>query len=358
MAQTVKRVLIYRLGSLGDTMVVLPCLHRIAQLYPDAERRMLTNLPVHGKAPASSAIIGDSGLVSGYMTYAVGARSPLELGRILLQIRMFRPEVFIYLTKPRGEAVLARDRKFFRLAGVKKIIALPTGELGENLQIAPDRWESEAARLARTLGEIGAPDIDNLANWNLRLTSAERQASERALAPLGPRPLICCGAGTKMQAKDWETPRWRALLDRLATAFPEHGLVLVGAQDDHAVSQEISGAWEGRRVNLCGALKPRETAGVMPRMELFLGPDSGPMHFAAGAGVPCAIAFASRSLPGIWYPAGRKHQIVYHKVPCSNCDLEVCIENGKRCLTTISIDEMFAASMAAWEQGQSAGRGV
>jgi ADP-heptose:LPS heptosyltransferase len=355
----VRRVLIYRLGSLGDTMVVLPCLHLVARLYPNAERRMLTNEPVHGKAPASSAIIGESGLVSSYITYAVGSRSPLELGRIVLKIRAFRPQVAIYLTKPRGEHVLARDQKFFRLCGVRKLIGLPTGPLGVNRPLGNGMWESEAARLARSLSELASLDVNELANWDLRLTEAERAAAVRALAPLAGRKLLCCGPGTKMQAKDWEMPRWRALLDRLAAAFPEHGLVLVGAKDDHAVSEEASCAWEGRRANLCGALKPRETAALMPRMELFLGPDSGPMHFAASAGVPCAIAFASRTRPGIWFPAGRGHQVVYHELACSNCDLEHCTENQKRCLTSISVDEMFEAALAAWKYGrQAAGIGV
>jgi hypothetical protein len=336
-------------------MVVLPCLHLIARTFPNAERRMLTNVPVHGKAPASSAIIGDSGLVSSYITYAVGSRSPLELGRILVRIRLFRPEVVIYLTKPRGEQVLARDRRFFRLAGVRTLVGLPTGDLGTNLPLGGRRWESEAARLARSISTLGQIDLDDLTNWDLRLTEGERSAASQALAPLGSRPLLCCGPGTKMQAKDWETPRWRALLDRLATRFPEHGLVLVGAKDDRPVCEQVSAAWEGRRLNLSGELQPRETAAVMPRMELFLGPDSGPMHFAAAAGVPCAIAFASRTLPGIWYPAGPGHQVVYHQLACSNCDLTVCIDNQKRCLTSISVDEMFDASLAAWESRQATG---
>jgi hypothetical protein len=70
--------------------------------------------------------------------------------------------------------------------------------------------------------------------------------------------------------------------------------------------------------------------------------------------VPCAIAFASRTQPGIWYPAGRGHQVVYHKLACSNCDLETCIENQKRCLTSISVEEMFNASLAAWQCGRQA----
>ena len=71
----VERVLIYRLGSLGDTIVALPCFHQIERAFPDAERRLRTNIPVHAKAPAAAAVLGDSGLVHGYLQYPVGMRS-------------------------------------------------------------------------------------------------------------------------------------------------------------------------------------------------------------------------------------------------------------------------------------------
>ncbi len=336
-------------------MVVLPSLHLVARLFPQAERRMLSNQPVHGKAAPASAILDNSGLITGYMSYPVGTRSPVTLARIALAIRGYRPDLLVYLTKPRGNAVLMRDRRFFRYAcGIKRIVGLPEGMLGSNLP--PDspegQWESEAARLVRSLAPLGTLDVHDLVNWDLRLSGEERAAAEQALAPLAGRPFIACGPGTKMQAKDWGAPAWTSLLDRLAEAHRRHGLVLVGAQDDSAVSESVSGAWEGRRLNLCGALKPRVTAAVLARTDLFLGPDSGPMHFAAAAGVPCAIAFASRTEPGIWYPAGSGHQVVYHKLPCSNCDLEVCTVQQKRCLTSISPQEMFAAAERALGAGR------
>jgi len=46
----VERVLIYRLGSLGDTVAALPCFHLIERAFPDAERLVLTNVPVSTKA--------------------------------------------------------------------------------------------------------------------------------------------------------------------------------------------------------------------------------------------------------------------------------------------------------------------
>ncbi len=46
-----RRVLIYRLGSLGDTLIALPALKLVARAFPDAERRLLTNFPVNVKGP-------------------------------------------------------------------------------------------------------------------------------------------------------------------------------------------------------------------------------------------------------------------------------------------------------------------
>ena len=38
MKAAVERVVVYRLGSLGDTVVALPCLHAVADAVPEAER--------------------------------------------------------------------------------------------------------------------------------------------------------------------------------------------------------------------------------------------------------------------------------------------------------------------------------
>jgi heptosyltransferase-3 len=67
------------------------------------------------------------------------------------------------------------------------------------------------------------------------------------------------------------------------------------------------------------------------------------MHLAACAGVPCVIAFSARGLPGVWFPAGANHRVVYHQVNCFGCNLETCIVEGRKCLTSIAVDEMAKA---------------
>jgi ADP-heptose:LPS heptosyltransferase len=78
------------------------------------------------------------------------------------------------------------------------------------------------------------------------------------------------------------------------------------------------------------------------------------MHLAGACGVPCAIAFSARQNPGVWYPVGVHHRIVYHNVDCRNCLLETCIEKRKLCLTSITVDEMLTAAIEAWKNGQRA----
>ena len=351
----VKRVLIYRLGSLGDTTIALPSLHLIARAFPSATRHMLTNIPVHAKAPAAAAILGGSSLVHGYIDYPVGTRSVVELAKICFRIRRFNPDVLVYLSPLRPPEAVQRDAKFFRVCGVRHIVGLPTGDMGENrFDPATGLWEREAARLLRCIRALGEADINDLRNWDLQLTAAETAKAAQALAPLGGQPIIACGPGTKMQSKDWGQEKWRALLTRLSAQFPHHALALIGAKDDKDVADYAAAGWKAPVVNLCGQISPRESAAVIRHAQLFLGPDSGPMHLAAAYGVPCAICFASVDKRGRWFPIGTGHRPIYHDVPCSACRLTECYEKQKICINSITVDEMFQAALEAISYGKVA----
>jgi heptosyltransferase-3 len=126
--RNVRRVLIYRLGSLGDMVVALPSLHLIAKAFPDAERRLLTNLPVHSKAPAAKAVLDNTGLVDDYYGYEVGTRHVWALLKLWWTLRRWQPEVVVYLAAARGVEAAQRDVKFLQYCGVKKFIGVPLRE--------------------------------------------------------------------------------------------------------------------------------------------------------------------------------------------------------------------------------------
>jgi heptosyltransferase-3 len=345
MESTIERVLIYRLGSLGDTVVALPCFHQIARAFPNAERILLSNIPVHSKAPAAYAVLEGSGLVHGYLRYPVATRNVAELVALQREIRSFRPSVLVYLTPRRAAGDVLRDAAYFRLCGVPRTIGLPLARdaRANRMDPATGEVEPEAARLARLMRDLGPIDLEDRANWDLRLTVEEHRRAATALEPVQGRPLLGLAIGTKMQAKDWGVENWQQVLDRLAKELPDYGVVLLGAQEDAGVSDGASAAWQGRRVNLCGQMTPRESAAVLARTRAFLGPDSGPMHLAAAVGTPCVIVFAARSRPRLWFPWGRQHEVLYHRTHCWDCDLEVCVEQKKKCLTAITPDQVLRA---------------
>ncbi|HET9088226.1 MAG TPA: glycosyltransferase family 9 protein [Acidobacteriaceae bacterium] len=345
MNNPIERVLIYRLGSLGDTAVALPCFHQIARAYPDAERCLLTNIPVHSKAPAAFAVLDGSGLVHGFMRYPIATRNLPELIALQRQIRAYRPQVLVYLTPRRLASEVMRDNAFFRLCGVTKIIGSPLSRDSRTNRLDPVTgwYEPEASRLARLLKELGKIDLQNRAYWDLRLTLDEHRRALEVLKFVKGRTLLACSVGTKVQAKDWGLANWRRVLDELAVQLPEYSLVLIGASEESAVSESAAVRWTGRWLNLCGKLTPRESAAVLGRTRLFVGHDSGPMHLASAVGTPCVAVFAARNRPRVWFPWGDQHEVIYHQTDCWGCDLETCIDQKKKCLTSITPAEVIGA---------------
>lgn len=344
-----KRVLIYRIGSLGDTVVALPSLHLVARAYPSSERRLLTNFPIHVKAPPAAAVLQNTGLVDGYFRYSIGTRSPRELITLWWQILRWHPDVLIYLPGSRGLKSARRDIFFFRLCGIRRMIGVPmTEDAQENRVSSIDQTlEYESERLARSIGELGDARLSDPQSWSLCLTAAERTRASDVLEPLDGRPLIAVSVGSKVQVKEWGSANWRALLDHLAILYPTYALALSGAAIDAEASEFIAGGWRRASpvlsvVNLCGRLTPRESAAVFERAKVFIGHDSGPMHLAAAVQTPCVAIFSARCKPRVWFPYGQKHRVLYHRVDCWGCKLDTCIIEQKKCIASITVDEVLA----------------
>lgn len=324
--------------------MALPCFHLIARVFPRARRVLLTALPVHAKAPAAMAVLGGSGLVDGEMRYPGGTRNILEMLSLLWKIRRFRPDALVYMMPIRPLKSVRRDWLFFRLAGVGRIVGLPSAEdLRHRLDPATGLYESEASRLARSIAALGNADPGDIANWDLRLTLPEREAGARALGDIMGRPLIVCGPGTKMQAKDWGQENWRMLLGRIWAKYPSYGLAMIGVQEEVCFCNEAFRDWAGAKVNLSGMLSPRESAAVIGHAALFIGPDSGPMHLAASVGVPCVCVFSAQGLPGVWFPPGERNLVIYHQTECYGCGLQTCVDMDKKCIRSVTVDEMEQA---------------
>ena len=180
-----ERIVIFRLGSLGDTIVSLPCLPvRWPEVFPNAERIVLTNVPVSAKAAPLDMILANSALIDGVIDYPIGLRSAQRLWALRRRLRDVRARTMIYLAPVRGRLEVYRDIVFFWLCGITQIIGAPTSKDLCEHRIDPvsGDLEPECSRLARTLAPLGRIELEDPANWDLRLTDRERAVGAKTVA--------------------------------------------------------------------------------------------------------------------------------------------------------------------------------
>ncbi len=326
-----QRVVIYRLGSLGDTVVALPCFHKIAATWPDAERIVLTNFPVSSKAAPLEMILRDSGLIDTAIAYPVGTRSLVELWHLARQMRALKAEVLVYITPPRGVHNALRDWLFFKLCGFPRIVGIPMSSDRQFPRVLSGRnqtriEERECERLARCLLELGPIDLDDPAVWDLRLTKAEMNRGALVQGGLAQTGFFAINMGGKAQSKDWGLDNWTALLKSLSRIYPGLGLLVVGAAEDSTRTQHIASAWSGLIIDACGRLSPRESAAAMQGARAFIGHDSGPLHLAAVSGVRCVGLFGNYNVPNRWHPWGSQHRIIHRMSGLGNISVAEVVD--------------------------------
>jgi lipopolysaccharide heptosyltransferase III len=307
-------ILIYRLGSIGDTIVALPCFHQIARAYPDARRIIITNFPVSEKAAALEQVLGGSGLIHGSVAYPTRLRNPFALVRLIRKIRAIGAGALIYLPSSRGRLATIRDVVFFRICGVKRFVGASM-DLDYHLcrkDPQTGTLEREAERLVRCMAELGPIDLNAPEMWDLKLRPEELAAAERFLAPLKGQKFVAIHIGGKSKKKEWGEENWTNLLRSVTERHPELALVLVGATIDTYRSTRLGAVWLNTVLNACGKLTPRECVALLERATLFVGHDSGPMHMAASRGAPCVAIFGDYNFPRRWHPYGAGHHILHN----------------------------------------------
>ena len=136
-----RRVLIYRLGSLGDTVVALPALHLVARAFPRAERAHADEYSCERKG--SRRLRRSLNIPALWMATFATRWEPASLGdlaRLWWTLFRWRPDVLVYLGSARGVASAQRDEKFFRLCGIRRMIGVPVTE-----SMQTHRWEDATA---------------------------------------------------------------------------------------------------------------------------------------------------------------------------------------------------------------------
>ena len=146
-------------------------------------------------------------------------------------------------------------------------------------------------------------------------------------------------------AKCWPRERFAYVADELFKRFGAKVLIIGGIKE-RGLSIKLISLARHPLINLSGKLTWRQLAAVFQKCALLISNDSGPVHIAAACNIATVVIFG-RNIPGVsprrWGPWGNAH-VVLHKDPGCNPCLDRDCPYDFKCLTTISAEEVLAAT--------------
>ncbi|MDD3029636.1 MAG: glycosyltransferase family 9 protein [Alphaproteobacteria bacterium] len=281
-----ERILVIRLGALGDLIFCFRAFHAIRQAHPEADIALLTRAPFVSFAEKMPWF--DRVFVDTHPTL----RTPFSWLRLRRTIRTFAPDRIYDFQGKRRQSIL-----YMLLGG-------PWGPAWSGAAPAcryPRPWppapgmsfQSFTMAQLRAAGvkDAGVPDVSWLDAPVDRFSLPSRYV------------VLLPGCSPQALHKRWSAEKFALL----ARALQKKGMacVALGTKDDALPIETLCAEAPGT-INLCGKTNLFEVAGILRRAQCVIGNDTGPLHMAAALCVPTVALFSGRSNPVWSAPPGPK----------------------------------------------------
>ncbi|MCW5960159.1 MAG: glycosyltransferase family 9 protein [Pyrinomonadaceae bacterium] len=351
-ARDYKKILIYRIGHLGDTLVSLPAIWAIRKAFPGADISLLTGVDSkNANYVVAKDVLPAKGLIDDWIFYSKGnsrAGSAFNFLKLFAGVRRAKFDcVFYLMTRNRDIGRIARDESFFRRAGIREIFGteyLRQNRIEEPFEKPLRTVESEAEFFINLLPHDRF-EFDKNAKPDLLLSNSEKEFAESWLKKnagevIYDNKLIAIAPGSKWSSKIWAEENFADVVAQLIDKYDVFPVVF-GGREDREVGARLISKWR-KGANAAGELNIRQAAAALSHCKFYLGNDTGTMHLAASVGTPCVGIFAAIDLIDRWNPFGAKNIIFRERIECEGCHSPVC-PIGNECLNRIKPADVLAA---------------
>jgi heptosyltransferase III len=353
-----KRILVFRIGHLGDTLVSLPTFWAIRKAFPNSHLTLLSNVDLNNpEYILARSVLPENGLFDEWLNYphSVNKLQTLQrLTKLILKLRFNKYDAVIYLmTRNRLKLQIDRDKVFFKLAGINKIIGaeyLKNNLLSKDSRKPLPQVESESEFLLKCLTSEGflQRDPESLTT-EMRLSEFETAFADTWIknkCDLS-KNFVAIAPASKWQSKVWDEKRFAEVVERLIiekNIFP----IVFGGKEEREKCERLINIW-GIGANAAGDLNIRQAASALQKCKLYLGNDTGTMHLAAAVKTRCVAIFAAIDYPNRWIPFGKGHTIFREVVECEGCYAEICF-NNRKCLDKISVESVYKSCVKVLDE--------
>lgn len=292
---SVRRALLIRLRSIGDTVLMTPCLDALKSWRPDIHITALLE-------PLSAPVLEDHPMVDELL---VVERSVSSRARLVVELRRRRFDIAFNMHGGTTATILAR------LSGARRAVGYGDYSLSWLLNErapSPDRilgrtdLHSAEQQLA-LLGWAGVPWPDERPRLSLRVSAEAEAGMRERLARMEidfeGKGFVALAAAAALESKRWPAEGFAAVSDYLYERWDLPCAVIAGPGQEHIAREVAARSRAGTKVITGLGLK--ELMALLGLAKIFVGNDSGPMHIAAALKRPIVALFGS-SNADVWHP--------------------------------------------------------
>lgn len=319
-------VLIIRLRSLGDVVLLTPALSALNSWRPDLRLCVLVEpalAPVLEGNPAVAEILQ----MRGFLSTAAKLR------------RRHFPVVYNQHAGPTSALLTAAIGTPKRVCWTRRQFSFVYNVLvpdpGDKIHTVEHRIEQfYATGLPR--GPI--PPARVYAQPDARVAVAKKLVESSV--PQGAKYAVI-HPGAKYFTKQWALENFIALAQWLRREHAIAPVFSVGAMEKE-ITEELRRKC-AQEFALLDSLDLRELIALIASARIFIGNDSGPAHLAAAAACPLIAIFGSSSSVH-WAPWRTAHRVVQNDFPCNPCAGDRCYAFAEpRCIMSVTLEQVKTA---------------
>ena len=332
----VRRVLVVRLRSIGDTVLATPSLDALRRFLPLAQIDVLLESWV---APVLEGFDAVDNIIT------VERGSTASRARVVKRLRAARYDVAYNLHGGTTATLLtrasgARHRVGYSSYQYSRLFnhtAPPATEIWRQT-----KTHSVEQQLA-LLGWTGVPVSDRPATRLVVTEKASASVSER-LGAAGVdevKQIALIHPAAAFETKQWAVENFARVIENLSARGFE--CVAISAPDESQVVADLVENSKARLTAFTDLRLPEVTA-LADRARLFVGNDSGIAHIAAAVRTPSVVIFGSSNVAH-WRPwTQAPSEVVREELPCQPCPGYSCAEfDAPECIRRVKVERVTEA---------------
>jgi predicted lipopolysaccharide heptosyltransferase III len=330
----VRKVLLVRLRSIGDTVLATPSIVALKRFLPNVQLDILVEdwvAPLLDNHPHIDNVIA---LERGGLVARTRAARELRSAGYDIVYNLHGGTTATFLTRATG----ARHRVGFK---TYQYAQLHNHQAPSPLLLWGQQKTHSVEQQLALLGWTGVPVTDR-PRTQLGISPAAAQAIDERLAAAGfhDRKFALIHPAAAFATKQWAAENFARVVEFLAERG--YASVAIAAPHEKAIVESLLDHSSVQLVTF--ALSLPEVTALAARSQLFVGNDSGIAHIAAATGTPSVVIFGSSNIAH-WRPWNRAAaEVVFEEMPCQPCHGYFCEKFAQpECILRVPVTRVTAA---------------